>query len=93
MSVGKDNPAEAFAVLSASGTAISVSVEDASAVSIFIPPESLPNSRQISWEEAMDTGFRLSEERMVMGFWRARAGLPPDAVARRLSALRHPAPL
>ncbi|MDR1041923.1 MAG: hypothetical protein LBR80_17510 [Deltaproteobacteria bacterium] len=66
VSVGKGKPTEAFVVSSSSGTAISASAEDASTVSIFIPLESLPNSRQISWKEVMDTGFQLSEEQMIM---------------------------
>ncbi|MDR1314180.1 MAG: hypothetical protein LBQ12_10930 [Deltaproteobacteria bacterium] len=65
VSVGKGKPTEAFVVSSASGTAISSSAEDASTVSIFIPANALPSSRQVSWKEVMDTGFQLTEELMV----------------------------
>jgi type IV pilus assembly protein PilY1 len=67
VAVGKGKPTEAFVVASASGTSISASAEDASTVSIHIPLSSLPASRQISWKEVLDTGFRLTPSQMVMG--------------------------
>jgi Tfp pilus tip-associated adhesin PilY1 len=63
--VGKGKPTEAFVVVSASGTSISSSAEDASTVSLFIPADQLPFSRQIAWREVMDTGFSLTAEQMV----------------------------
>ncbi|MDR1041227.1 MAG: hypothetical protein LBR80_13890 [Deltaproteobacteria bacterium] len=65
IAVGKGKPTEAFVVASAAGTSIAASAEDASTVSIFIPAAELPASRLVSWKEVLDTGFTLTEERMV----------------------------
>jgi type IV pilus assembly protein PilY1 len=63
--VGKGKPTEAYVVTSASGTTVSASAEDASTRSIFIPASELPISRQISWKEALNTGFKLTGDEMV----------------------------
>ncbi|MDR1036736.1 MAG: hypothetical protein LBT40_09225 [Deltaproteobacteria bacterium] len=67
VSVGKGKPTEAYVVSSASGTTVSASAEDASTVSIFIGSSDLPPSGQISWREALDTGFTLTADEMVKG--------------------------
>ncbi|MDR1035687.1 MAG: hypothetical protein LBT40_03670 [Deltaproteobacteria bacterium] len=67
VAVGKGKPTEAYVVTSAAGTTISASAEDASNKSIFIGADELPTSRQISWREAIDTGFKVTGDQMTIG--------------------------
>jgi type IV pilus assembly protein PilY1 len=66
VSVGKGKPTEAYVVTSASGITISASAEDASNKSIFIGVNDVHSSRQISWKEALDTGYLVTAEQMTL---------------------------